>query len=85
MGVSATGIREDTGPWYPTSGHTTSVCTYGHAAEAWEHLQESIGRMNARRDAKRGENPDRGYPAMECVPARVPPSNITFNVEHALR
>jgi len=45
--INATGPKlnfaatEGLGP----DGHTVSVCTYGHAAHAWEKLQESLDKM----------------------------------------
>ncbi len=45
--INATGPKlnfaatEGLGP----DGHTVSVCTYGHAAHAWEKLQESLNKM----------------------------------------
>jgi len=81
--INATGPRLEfakTPGLGPHGGHTTSVCTYGHAAEAWEHLQESIGRMKA------GERQKiligTGHGMCTCQGAAF---EYTFNVEHALR
>jgi sulfide:quinone oxidoreductase len=45
--INATGPRLafDKTPGLGPGGHTFSVCSYSHAAEAWEKLQESFARM----------------------------------------
>lgn len=60
--------------------NTVSVCTYGHAAQAWEHLKESIERM------KKGEKQEivvgMGNGTCTCQGAAF---EYLFNVEFELR
>jgi sulfide:quinone oxidoreductase len=81
--INATGPKlnfEQTPGLGPDKGHTTSVCTYGHAAHAWERLDESIQRMKA------GERQKiligTGHGNCTCQGAAF---EYMFNVEHAIR
>jgi sulfide:quinone oxidoreductase len=64
----------------PDAGNSVSVCTYGHATEAWDHLSESIARM------KKGEKQrlviGTGHGTCTCQGAAF---EYLFNVEHTLR
>jgi sulfide:quinone oxidoreductase len=79
--INATGPKlnfdatEGLGP----GGHTVSVCTYGHAAHAWEKLQESLDKM------ARGEKQrfviGTGHPMATCQGAAFEYAlNVAFEI-----
>jgi sulfide:quinone oxidoreductase len=80
--VNATGPKLNFGatPGLGPDGHTSSVCTYGHATEAAAQLDEVIAKL------KRGEHQTLvigvGHGTCTCEGAAF---EYTFNVEHELR
>ncbi len=63
----------------PDSGNTASVCTYGHAAHAWEKLKESLAKM------EKGEKQKfvigTGHPMATCQGAAFEYAlNIAFEI-----
>lgn len=80
--INATGPKLNFGatPGLGPDGHTVSVCTYGHATEAAQKLEECIQRMKAgqRQTIVIGV----GHGTCTCEGAAF---EYTFNVEHELR